>query len=468
MISTSPTSADVATFIHQLRFDAVPAEVAHQTRRCLLDTLGVAFAGTQLPIAGIVRRFVVRHLAVGEGSGARLILDGRRVSVPGAAMAGAAIIDGYDAHDGHALCKGHVGVAVIPTALAFADALALEDWDEFLSFVLLGYEIGTRAGIALHASAPTLHSSGAWNALAAAAVAARALQLSNDQTAHALGIAEYYGPRSPLMRVVACPTMLKDGSTVGAFAGVTAAYLAEDGFTGAPAETIDLDAGSADPTLWRDLGSRWRILEHYFKSVPVCRWTQPAVEAVLSLRRMHPGVPHTDVSAVEVRSFREAVSLSCRVPTETDAAQYSLPFVVAATVVRGRLTPEEVAGRGLHDAAVLRLSRSMSLVETAEFNARFPGERWARVRLTLRDGTILDSGPHTTLGDPGTPLSAESLSNKFRMNAKAALGERATQRIEEEIGSSRSGSNLSEFLDLVLAQPRAGAAPPLSRHEATD
>src|SRR5438876_2966332 len=100
-----------------------------------------------------------------------------------------------------------------------------------------------------------------WNALAAAAIGARALRLTNDQTAHALGIAEYYGPRSPLMRVVTLPTMLKDGSTMGAFAGVTAAYLAADGFTGAPAETLDLEAGSRDPTLWRDLASRWRILE---------------------------------------------------------------------------------------------------------------------------------------------------------------------------------------------------------------
>ena len=454
MSSTSPLSADVAAFIHQLRFDAVPAEVQRQTRRCLLDTLGVALAGTQLPIAGIVRRFVARHLAVGEDRGARLILDGRRVSVPGAAMAGAAIIDGYDAHDGHAFCKGHVGVAVIPTALAFADDLALVDWDAFLSLVLVGYEIGTRAGVALHGSAPTLHSSGAWNALAAAAIGARALRLSNDQTAHAFGIAEYYGPRSPLMRVVARPTMLKDGSTMGAFAGVTAAYLAQDAFTGAPAETVDLEAGSRDPTLWRDLGSRWRILEHYFKPVPVCRWTQPAAEAVLSLRRAHPGITHTDVSTVEVQSFHEAVSLGCRVPTETDAAQYSLPFVVAAMLVHGRLTPTEIAGPGLHDATVLRLSRTMSLVETAEFNATFPGERWARVRVTLHDGTLLDSGPHTTVGDPDTPLSTQALSAKFRVNAEAALSERAARQIEEQIWTSRSGNNLSELLDLVLTQSR--------------
>ncbi len=157
--------------------------------------------------------------------------------------------------------------------------------------------------------------------------------------------------------------------------------------------------------------------------MPVCRWTQPAAEAVLALRCKHPGLTHTDVRAVEVQSFHEAVSLGCRVPVETDAAQYSLPFVVAATLVHGRLTPAEITGAGLRDAAVLGLSRTMSLVETGEFNARFPGERWARVRLTLHDGSVLDSGPHTTRGDPDTPLSDDALSAKFRMNAEAALGD---------------------------------------------
>ena len=168
-------SAKVATFIRDLRFAAAPDEVQRETRICLLDTLGIALAGTQLPIARIIRRFVARHLAVGEGRGARMIRDGRRVSVPGAAMAGAAIIDGFDGHDGHPLCKGHAGVTVLPATLAFADALALNDWAEFLTLILLGYEIGTRAGIALHATAPTLHSSGAWNALAAAAIGSRVL-----------------------------------------------------------------------------------------------------------------------------------------------------------------------------------------------------------------------------------------------------------------------------------------------------
>jgi 2-methylcitrate dehydratase PrpD len=71
--------------------------------------------------------------------------------------------------------------------------------------------------------------------------------------------------------------MVKDGSGWGAFSGVTAGFLAADGYTGAPAVTMEAPE-VAD--LWSDLGQRWRILEQYEKAYPVCRWAQPAVEAV--------------------------------------------------------------------------------------------------------------------------------------------------------------------------------------------
>src|SRR3546814_14016395 len=72
-----------------------------------------------------------------------------------------------------------------------------------------------------------------------------------------------------------------DGSAMGAMAGVSAALLTAAGFTGAPAITV---ADAAVAEVWGDLGERWRIEEQYVKAYPVCRWAQPAVEAVLSLR----------------------------------------------------------------------------------------------------------------------------------------------------------------------------------------
>src|SRR5699024_11605794 len=112
--------------------------------------------------------------------------------------------------------------------------------------------------------------------LGVAAVAGRHLGLDAARLAHAFGTAEFHGPRSQMMRCIDHPTMVKDGSAWGALAGMSAAFLARDGFTGAPAATVS-DPDVAD--IWADLGRRWYLLEQYFKPCPVCRWAQPAVEA---------------------------------------------------------------------------------------------------------------------------------------------------------------------------------------------
>ena len=181
-----------------------------------------------------------------------MLFDGRIVSPAGAALAGGMTIDALDGHDGHKLTKGHVGCGVFPAVLALAEAEEQLSGEEFLTTLVIGYEIGTRAGIALHRTACDYHTSGAWVAVACAALGARMLGLDRARTRDAIGIAEYHGPRSQMMRCIDHPTMLKDGSGWGAMAGVSAAYLAADGFTGAPAITIE---GDDVADLWGDLGA---------------------------------------------------------------------------------------------------------------------------------------------------------------------------------------------------------------------
>src|SRR5690606_37721888 len=187
------------------------------------------------------------------GDQATLLLDGRRASAPGAVWANCSTIDAMDMHDGYRRAKGHAGVNVFPAALA-ASEMAGWDGRQLMAALVMGYEIALRAGLALHATACDYHTSGAWGALGAAAVFARALGLTAQQTRHALGIAEYHGPRSPMMRVIDSPTMLKDGSGWGSMAGVLASQLAAQGFTGAPAMTVDADEVAA---IWATLGSQW-------------------------------------------------------------------------------------------------------------------------------------------------------------------------------------------------------------------
>ena len=452
-----PQAAAVLDWSRDLAFEDLPEEVVAQARRCLIDLIGVAAAGSRSPNAAISADLAAAQMAAGPGAPrARILVDGRAVSPAGAAYAGATAIDSFDAHDGHPLTKGHVGVAVLPALLAYLDSGAgRRDGRELLTGIALGYEIATRAGIALHATAPDYHTSGAWNALACAALGARALGLSDDQAWHALGIAEYHGPRSQMMRCIDHPTMLKDGSGWGAHAGVSATYLAQAGFTGAPALTVS--APEVAET-WGDLGERWRMLEQYFKPYPVCRWAQPAVEAAMSLVRENPGLGANEIDRIEIVSFHEAVRLATRRPAASDEAQYSLPYPVAAAVARGRLGGEELEPSALSDPEILRLSESMVLSESEAHNARFPAERWAEAVFRLKDGRILASPPCTTRGDAATPLGDEDLHDKYRVLTLPVLGEVRSAEILQVVEALGSGESLERLLGLILAPDVAARA----------
>jgi len=448
--------ADVPGFACGLAFDALPNDVVASARRSLLDLIGVAAAGSRTRASAIGNGYAATQLG-GSDLGARILFDGRRAGLAGAAFAGATTLDALDAHDGHVLTKGHAGVAILPALLALVDGAPPDpspappmDGREFLACLVLGYEVATRAGIALHATVPDYHCSGAWNALGCAVVAARRLGLDAETTRHALGIAEYFGPRGQILRACDSPSMVKDGSGWGAHAGLTAALLARDGFTGAPALTVERDDALA---LWRDLGARWRIREHYFKAYPVCRWAQPAIEAALSLQRAY-GFSADDVAAIAVDSFREAVALgsACALPRTTEEAQYSITLPVAAALVLGGVSADAVGDEGVSDPRVRRLLRNVTLAEDHAFSRLFPAERWARVRVTLADGRIFTSEPARARGNPENPLSDDELRAKYRALAVPVLGGARAARIERAVGTlATDGDALPSLLAELLS-----------------
>jgi 2-methylcitrate dehydratase PrpD len=434
-------------FIHALRFEDLPPDVIAQAKRCLLDLIGVAVAGRQTNLSRIVHDFAAAQMGASIG-GARLLFDGRRVSVTGAAYAGASTIDSFDAHDGHRLTKGHAGVALLPALLAFADERKMSDGRAFIACLVMGYEIAIRAGMALHATARDYHTSGAWNALGCAAIGARIQRLDTERTRHALGTAEYHGPRSQMMRCIDHPTMVKDGSGFGALAGVSAACLAADGFTGAPALLIE---GEAEAPFWRDLGSAWEITRHYLKPYPVCRWAQPAMDATADLIRRHQ-VDRAQIARIEIRTFDAAVRLGTRAPRSTEEAQYAIGFPVAAIAERGVLGAAELSDEGLRDPAINAMLARVRLVEDTDLSARFPAERLAAVDITLRNGERLSSAPTVARGDPEHALADADVLAKFRGLAEVLRPERR-RAIEQSVAALDTDAQaLPALIEAVLAR----------------
>lgn len=401
---------DPLRFIHGLSPSDIPADVLQGAKRSLLDLLGVAAGGLGTQLSRIIRD----HAALDMPGTTPLLFDARHANPAAAAMAAGMTIDSLDGHDGFNPAKGHIGCPLLPAMLALAPETC--SGAEFLATMVMGYEMGARMAMAQHATAPDYHTSGSWGAVAGAAAGARLLGLGHQATRHALGIAEYHGPRSQMMRCIDFPTNLKDGSGWGALCGVSAVQLARRGFTGAPAITVE-DA----PAYWADLGTRWYMLEQYFKPYPVCRWAQAPIEAVLSLRRQH-GLKAGDVAAIEIETFHESVRLHVQNPQGTDAAQYSTSFPCALALVYGDVQAQHLSDDAITNPAVLRLSNATTMVENAHANAEFPLTRLARVRLQRTDGSWLQSGWHTPRWDYQDPPTDAELRAKFDGFATPVLG----------------------------------------------
>jgi 2-methylcitrate dehydratase PrpD len=315
-----------------------------------------------------------------------MLFDGRAVSPAGAALAGGMTIDALDGHDGHKLTKGHVGCGSFPALLAFMQAEGQLSGEEFLTALVLGYEIGTRAGIALHRTACDYHTSGAWIAVTCAALGARALGLDVARTREAIGIAEYHGPRSQMMRCI----------------------------------------------------------DH-----PVCRWAQPPLQAALDLREAH-GLTSDMIERIEVVTFHQSLRLATRHPTTTEQAQYSTAFPVAAALVRGRLGPEEVNPSTFHDPEVLRLSEGMIVTEADEYNAAFPARRIAHVVLVLKDGRHLASVPTEARGDPEAPVTDAEVREKFFGLTDSVCGRPRAEEIATAVDSLGMGGGVDRLLGNVI------------------
>ena len=383
-----PLAAEVAEFAVGLRLEDIPADVRRHVAWLLVDHAAVCTAGRPAPAAVIAADHASEAYG---GDAATALLDGRRLSAVGAAWANGVLANVLDFDDGHRITKGHPGGMVIPASLAVAEAVGA-DLAELVAAVVVGYEVAIRAGIRLHERERDYHASGAWGSLGAAAAAGRLLGLDEDRLLHAIGLAEYHAPIALIMRSVADPAMTKDAVGWGAMLGTSSAQLAARGFTALGSTFLE----SGPPM---GFGQRWCLQEAYIKPYPCCRWTQPAIHAAVGLvtgRRFDSAA----IERVVIETFEAAEGLSQRRPRTTEDMQYSLVWPVAVSLAEGDFDVDGVLRETVGDAVVDIAGRTVVRVDP-EMTVRFPATRVSRVEVTLRDGSVLDSGVIEAPGEPG-------------------------------------------------------------------
>jgi 2-methylcitrate dehydratase PrpD len=451
----------VLSFLHDTTWNDIPSAVQQQANFVLLDLVGSLCGGRRTRLSQIIRRHA---LSAFGGEQASLLLDGRRCSAPGAALVNGMTIDSLDIHDSHRESLGHAGVHIFPTVLAVAQqkhaaGRPLISGKEFLASLVVGFDLAIRAGVMLHATACDYHTSGAWGAVSSAALFSRLHGLSSEETRHAIGIAEYHGPRSQMMRCIDHPTMVKDGSGWGAMAGISAGMLAADGFTGAPALTVESPEVAHG---WQELGDRWLIMEQGYKVHAVCWWAQPAIEATLATVRQHQlSVP--DIARIEVKTFKNATHLNHPRPATTEEAQYSLPYPVAAALWNWHQSgddadwngvgPRQLIEKHLNNEHIFNLAERVVLTEAPHLTEQFPDRFLASATITMQNGDIFNSDETTFRGELDNPLTEPEFRAKYRWLANDTLSPKRVTALEDVIFNLNTLPDIKPLLDLLVLPP---------------
>jgi len=412
----SAPSRALAAFAAGLRYEDIPAPVLARAAELFLDWFGSALAGKGARPVESIARFM--H-AMGPADGPSEVLIDRRGSSPlVAATINAAASHFAEQDDVHNGSVFHPAAVVFPPALAIAQS-SRRSGRELLTAAVAGYEVGIRVGEFLGRSHYRIfHTTGTAGTLAAAAATGRLLGLTPDQMQHAFGSA---GTQSAGLW-----EFLKDGADSkqlhtahAAGAGLAAACLAADGFTGAR-QILEGDrgmaAGMSDDAdaarLTAGLGSRWALAETSFKFHASCRHTHPAADALLEAMRINR-LQADDIEEVTAFVHQGAIDVLGPVvdPQTVHQAKFSMGTVLALAALRGRVGLAEFDADSRHPAIIAFRERVRMMLDR-EVDTAYPARWIGKVLVKTVDGRLLDARVDEPKGDPGNTLSRRELEAK--------------------------------------------------------
>ena len=415
-MTVSHPGQQLAAFAATLNFSDIPTAVQRRTEDLLLDWAGSALAGKGARPVETIARFMASQ---GPADGPSEVLIHRTRSSPliAAAINAAAshFAEQDDVHNGSVF---HPAAVVFPPALAVAQALG-RSGRELLQAAVAGYEVGIRVGEFLGRSHyKTFHTTGTAGTLAAASAVGNLLRLDAAQMLHAFGSA---GTQSAglweFLRDAADSKQLHTAHAAGA--GLAAAYLAADGFTGAQ-RILDGKQGLAagmssdsDPArLTAGLGTRWATAETSFKFHAACRHTHPAADALLLVMQTH-GLRADDINAVTALVHQGAIDVLGPVtnPQTVHQAKFSMGTVLALVAQHGHAGLGEFDSHGLGATAAAFRDRVHMLLDP-EVDQAYPARWIGKVVVTTHSGGRFEGRVDEPKGDPGNTLSRPELHAK--------------------------------------------------------
>jgi len=442
------TNYTVERYALRARWEDFPEAVRERALMCSLDLLGALVLGSY------GKQFEAgEKLALMTGLQGDIPVVGSRHTYN---LLGAAIVMGhscnsFDIDDGHRQLQGHPGTSFIAGVLAAAVSKNIQ-YKEFLSTLVVCYELTIRWALSMQKEYGYLHSTGTYGAFGTALGMGRLLGFDEKQLNNALSVADFHAPMTPVMRSVEYPSMNKDGVPFGTLTGTMAVLETMSGSTG---KTHLLEnpvyAGHLD-----NIGKVWHILELYFKPYTCCRWAHQPVKAVIDLVEEHCFRP-TEVEKVTVHTFRSAARLSKGQPVHTDEAQYNIAWPVASALVYGEVGFQQVREEALKDVRVLEMMKRLSFVVDPDLDAQFPGKRRAYVEINLKNGVHYQSRIYEAPGEMDDPeLNLGWIEKKFRRVTKQMLKAKSQDDLIRFVTNPDSETGMKDFIVQVNAVLQKG------------
>ncbi len=416
----------VVEFILKTDWPDLPQKIRHQSKRCLLDTLGAMIAGHRTPVGDLIASFARTQF---PGNESTILIKGGKVSASGAALVNGFANNALDIDDGYRPTMGHPGACILPVALAAGEISKNISGKQFLTSLVIGYEVGTRAGLIRHATYETYHSSGSWGAIAGAAVAGKLMGFDREKLVNALGAAEYHAPIAPMMKCIDVPGMGKDSIGWGCMVAMMSAMMADRGFTGINPIFDDCPPDKSGEWV-ESIGKYWEIMNLYFKPYSACRWAQPGVDGALKIMARNT-LDVKDIKEIKVFTFKESAALSQQYPENTEQAQYNIPFPIAAAILDGEVGPAQTLPPRLFDPDIRQLMDKITITARERFQKKFPQSAESEVEITTRDGQRFLSGEISARWDAHSAPSDRELEDKFIWLASPVLGEKTARYLKD-------------------------------------
>ena len=419
-----------ARFAANMGYEDVPPDVVAITKKQIMDILGVTLGGSYKPGIRELAELIKEWGGKEESS---IFCFGGKVPAPQAAQVNASMGHALD-YDDTGSGPTHPSVVVVPTCLVMAEQQGNFSGKDLIAAVAVGTELMCRLGQAFrsgHLDMPSGgHPGAGWHLttlygyIATAAVAGRIMGLTEKQIVNAMGIA-YHQCSGNGQTVTEGALTKRMGPGFSAKGGITAAFMAQKGITGAE-QCLEGECGLyhlyhhgkyVSAALTEDLGQKFLSLEVAMKPYPCCRGTHAFADAATELATVH----NIDVSQIkeiilytgETTSFL-LFPLEKRTRPETAVdTQFSIPWAVSAILTRKKASVGDFSDEAIADAELLALAAKVKVVHAPDMvgTDEVPP---ARIMITLNDGQTVTAEKKIDTKAKQEPQPLSVYETKFR------------------------------------------------------